>query len=65
MKYRKKIEKSLNEKVHESFTILCKKCGSDDVVMRYEKEGGYSAYTKWGSHFAMGCNFCSNNDIYE
>ncbi len=52
------------EQVQERFIITCKKCGSNNVVIAYESEGGYSEYTQWGSSVTIGCNACKANDCY-
>ncbi len=52
-----------NEAVHQHFDLTCKKCGSKNVVLNYEKEGGYSEYTQWGSNVTIGCNDCQT-DLY-
>lgn len=59
----KKVRQTFNEFVQERFELKCKKCGSTNVVINYEQEGGYSEYTQWGSSVSMGCNDCGENDI--
>lgn len=62
-KQTKKVRQSFTDFVKEHFQLTCKKCGSTNVVINYEQEGGYSEYTNWGSSFSMGCNDCGENDI--
>jgi hypothetical protein len=57
--------KSFDQKVKERFELTCKKCGSKNVVIDYQEEGGYSEHTQWGSHVSIGCNDCQENDFYE
>ncbi len=57
--------KSFNDLVHEQFELTCKKCGSKNVVIDYEEEGGYSEYTQWGSRVTIGCNDCKQNDFWS
>ena len=59
----KKARQTFNDFVKEHFELKCKKCGSLNVVIHYEHEGGYSEYTQWGSSVSMGCNDCGENDI--
>ncbi len=61
----KKNFETFNDKVQKQFEIICRKCGSKNVVINYEEDGGYSEYTNWGSSFSMGCNDCKQNDFYE
>lgn len=60
-----KFVKSFNDLVHEQFELTCKKCGSKNVVIDYEEEGGYSEMTQWGSHVTIGCNDCKQNDFWS
>lgn len=65
MNYRRiKPRPSVSEQIKAGFDMICKKCGSHDVHLRYEKEGGYSEYTQWGSSLSIGCNGCKDNDMY-
>lgn len=59
----KKVRQTFDEFVHLHFDLTCKKCGSTNVVINYEEEGGYSEYTEWNSSVSIGCNDCGENDI--
>lgn len=47
------------------FKIVCRKCGSEDVVTRVELAIDYGGDTgvQPGS-FSAGCNTCKQNDFY-
>lgn len=60
----KKPYKTSNDEVQECFELKCRKCGSTNVVLNYERESGYSDYTNWPAILTIGCNDCKKNDLY-
>lgn len=63
-RYQRRVKyESTETKVKKQFDIVCKECGSKEVYFDYEREGGYSEYTQWGSHVTFGCNTCKQNDL--
>lgn len=53
------------DRMKENFEIKCKKCGSEAVFINYEREGGYSEYTQWGSSVSMFCQGCQQSTYLE
>ena len=48
-----------------AFNLVCKKCGSDDVVIDIEQGIDYGGETGYsGGHISLGCNACKQNDVY-
>lgn len=57
-----------NDEVKElqaAFKLVCKKCGSDNVVMDADHGFMGSEYTGWISGtLSIGCNACKQNDLH-
>jgi hypothetical protein len=52
------------EEILAAFKLVCKKCGSEDVVIDIERGvdcGGETGYSS--GHISMGCNACEKNDV--
>lgn len=58
-------KRDFNTKFKEGFTLVCKKCGSDDCVLNYEDSYYYSDLTNDPGSLSIGCNKCQLNDIYQ
>ena len=53
------------EELRERFKFVCKKCGSDNVVLTLEEGIDYGGQTGYQSDtLAMGCNDCKDNDFW-
>lgn len=56
-------EPTLNEQVQERFRLVCRKCGSDDVVININQGFGGSECTGADpDELTIGCNACRQND---
>lgn len=62
--YKRPPKKTVNEQVKGHFLLMCLKCSSNNVVINYISEGGYSEETAWGSTVTIGCNDCGQNDLF-
>ena len=52
------------EEIKQSFKLVCKKCGSEDVVIDVEKGVDYGGETGYSSgYISLGCNACKQNDV--
>lgn len=52
------------KELREKFRIVCRKCGSEDVVVNIEEGTDYSECTRGGGSIQIGCNACKANDWY-
>ena len=53
------------EEIEAAFKLVCKKCGSEDVVIDIERGIDYGGETGYSSgHISLGCNACKQNDVY-
>ena len=53
------------EEIEAAFKLVCKKCGSEDVVIDIELGIDYGGETGYSSgHISLGCNACKQNDVY-
>lgn len=53
------------EEIQSAFKLVCKKCGSENVVIDIEQGEHYGGDTGCSSgHIALGCNDCKQNDLY-
>lgn len=53
------------EEIKAAFKLVCKKCGSEDVVIDIEQGIDYGGETGYSSgHISLGCNVCKQNDVY-
>ncbi len=50
--------------LQEKFILICRKCGSNDVVVDIEESYNYSEFTQGGGSLTIGCNACKQNDFY-
>lgn len=53
------------ERIKAAFELVCKKCGSDDVVIYIEEGvdfGGETGYSP--GYISIGCNGCEKNDLH-
>lgn len=54
-----------SEEITTAFKLVCKKCGSEDVVIDIEQGIDYGGETGYsGGHISLGCNACKQNDVY-
>lgn len=52
------------KEIKAAFIILCKKCGSENVVIDIEEGHNYGGQTGYsGGHLSIGCNDCAQNDV--
>lgn len=57
---------TLNDRVQRQFRLVCRKCGSDNVVIDIEHGYGGSEYTGPDpSTLSIGCNACHANDLHD
>ena len=53
------------DEIKQAFRIICKKCGSEDVVLDIELGVDYGGETGYSNgHITLGCNACKQNDVY-
>jgi hypothetical protein len=53
------------EEIKAAFKLVCKKCGSEDVVLDYEGGIDYGGQTGYQSGWlSIGCNACKKNDVH-
>lgn len=52
--------------LQSQFKLICRKCGSDDVVMDCEEGIDYGGMTGYQEgHLSIGCNSCKQNDFHS
>lgn len=52
------------EEIQAAFKLVCKKCGSENVVVDVEEGVDYGGETGYSSgRITIGCNDCKQNDI--
>ena len=53
------------ERLKAAYKLMCKKCGSENVVIDIEQGIDYGGETGYNSgHISLGCNDCKKNDVY-
>jgi hypothetical protein len=61
----KAMEMTDTEEITAAFKLVCKKCGSEDVVVDVEQGTDYGGETGYDpGHISIGCNACKQNDVY-
>lgn len=54
-----------NEEIQAAFRLVCKKCGSENVVIDVDQGIDYGGETGYSpGHITIGCNDCKQNDVY-
>jgi hypothetical protein len=53
------------DRLKQQFTLVCRKCGSEDVVINIEEGIDYGGQTGYQSGtISIGCNACKDNDFW-
>ena len=53
------------EELLSKFKLICKHCGSENVVVEIEQGIDYGGETGYSNgHISVGCNDCKQNDLY-
>lgn len=53
------------EEIRVAFKLVCKKCGSEEVVIEIEQGVDYGGQTGYDpGYISLGCNACKQNDVY-
>jgi len=53
------------EEIQTRFRLICRECGSENVVIDFEQGIDYGGETGYSpGHLTIGCNDCHRNDIY-
>jgi hypothetical protein len=51
--------------IKQAFKLICRKCGSEDVVIDIQELVDYGGETGWsGGYITFGCNACKQNDLH-
>ena len=51
------------EQIKQGFLIVCRKCGSENVLLHYEPEHNYSELTSDAATLSLSCDSCKYNDV--